>query len=130
MPVADARDMLGNGWGIDSPASIQETLVGLSRAQLNAWNAVRLFRVALAGVRAGYISSEQAFSGIRPVAQRLQASFPGFEAVWSDYLVGLRGFKSLPPDGSGDDAELAHYTSTMARMRAANFNGTHYLSPL
>ena len=28
------------------------------------------------------------------------------DAIWNDYIVNLRGFKHLPPDGSGDDAEL------------------------
>lgn len=126
MPISDAKEMLENGWGVDSPESLQGVLVGLSQSAPNAWNGVRLFRVALAGVRAGYIPSEQAFSGIRPVAQRLQATFPGFDAVWNDYLVGLRGFKGLAPDGSGDDGELGRYKQTMQRLQAAHFNGVEY----
>lgn len=126
MPVSDAEEMLENGWGVDDAESLQGVLVGLSQAPPTAWNAVRLFRVALAGVRAGYIGSAAAFQGIRPIAQRLQATFPGFDAIWSDYITGLRAWKGLPPDGSGDDAEIAGYFRAGSAIRAEGFRGVAY----
>jgi hypothetical protein len=130
MPVAAARDMLGNGWGVDSPASLEGVLASLAQSGPHAWNAIRLFRNALAGVRAGYIGSDQAFAGIRPVAQTVQSRYPGFDALWNDYLVGLRAFKGLPVDGSGDDAELNHYRLKIDELRNAHFHGVAYSASL
>lgn len=130
MPKDDAEEMLDSGWGVDDAESLQGVLGDLAQAPLTGWNAVRLFRVALAGVRAGYIGSDQAFAGIRPVAQRLQAAYPSFDAIWNDYIVNLRGFKHLPTDGSGDDAEIAKYFRKGGEIKNAHFNGVDYRAVL
>jgi hypothetical protein len=126
MPVESARAMLANGWGVDSQATLEPVLMSLAQAEPTAWNGVRLFRVALAGVRCGYIPSAQAFVGIHPVAQRLRATFPGFDAVWNDYLGHLRAWKGLPTDGTGDDAEIAGYVRKAAEIRQAGYGGVNY----
>ena len=110
-PRDKATAMLNRDWQIYDGLLMRQCLEQLARDQPTAWNGVRLFRVALAGVTAGYIDVASAWNGIRPVAQRLQQTYPSFDAIWMDYVVAYRVWRQLPADGSADDAE------TIARMQ-------------
>jgi hypothetical protein len=116
-PRDKAITMLNRDWGIFDGNLMRQCLDQLSRDQPTAWNCVRLFRVALAGVTAGYIDVATAWSGIRPVAQRLQQAYPSFEAIWMDYIVAYRAWRQLPRDGSADDAETISRLQYVAQVR-------------
>lgn len=116
-PPAKATLMLNRDWQIFDGNMTRQCLDQLSRSEQNAWNAVRLFRVALAATRAGYIDVGTAWNGIRPVAQQLQRRYPSFDAIWMDYVAGYRVWRQLPPDGSADDAQTVERLQYMAQAR-------------
>ncbi len=116
-PRDKATQMLNRDWQIFDASLMRQCLDQLSRDQPSAWNAVRLFRVALAGVTAGYIDVGSAWNGIRPVAQRLQQAYPSFDAIWIDYVVAYRAWRQLPPDGSADDPQTVERLQYIAQAR-------------
>lgn len=116
-PPAKAALMLSRDWQINDRNVLQQALGQLTQQPPTAWNAVRLFRVALAGVTAGYLDVPSAWSGVRPVAQRLQQQYPSFEAIWLDYLAGYRDWRKLPPDGSADDPATHERLQNIGRLR-------------
>jgi hypothetical protein len=116
-PPQKATTMLNRDWQIFEGNGIRQCLDQLARDQPTAWNGVRLFRVALAGVRAGYIDVATAWNGIRPVAQRLQQTYPSFDAIWTDYVAGYRAWRQLPADGSADDAQTIERLQYIAQAR-------------
>ena len=116
-PREKAMQMLNRDWQIFDGNLMRQCLDQLSRDRPTAWNGVRLFRVALAGVTAGYLDVGSAWNGIRPVAQRLQQQYPSFDAIWLDYVVGYRAWRQLPADGSGDDPQTIERLEYIARAR-------------
>ena len=112
----EAAFMLARDWNVNDRNVMQQCLNQLSQQQPTAWNAVRLFRVAFAGVRAGYLDPNMAWAGVRPVAQRLQQQYPSFEAIWLDYIAGYRQWKQLPPDGSADDPPTQQRLQNITRL--------------
>ena len=116
-PRPKAEEMLRRDWQISDRGVLQQALGQLTQGPPTAWNAVRLFRVALAGVTAGYLDVPSAWNGIRPVAQRLQQQYPSFDAIWLDYLAGYREWRQLPADGSADDAQTLERLQNIARWR-------------
>jgi hypothetical protein len=113
----EAAFMLARDWNVNDRSVMHQCLNQLTQQPPTAWNAVRLFRVAFAGVRAGYLDPNMAWSGIRPVAQRLQQQYPSFEAIWLDYIAGYRVWRQLPPDGSADDQSTKERLENIARLR-------------
>ncbi len=113
----EAAFMLSRDWQINDRAILQQALGQLTSQPSTAWNAVRLFRVAMAAVTAGYLDVPSAWNGIRPVAQRLQQQYPSFEAIWLDYIAGYRQWRQLPPDGSADDPQTLERLGNVARLR-------------
>lgn len=128
-PAPKAIEMLRRDWQITNGQILQQALGQLSRDQPTAWNAVRLFRVAMAGVSAGYLDVPGLWNGVRPVAQRLQQAYPSYEAIWRDYLVGYRAWKQLPADGSMDDPQTIERLANIARL-AQQPPPVDYRSPL
>lgn len=116
-PRDKATQMLNRDWQIFDGNLMRQCLDQLARDQPTAWNGVRLFRVALAGVTAGYLDVASAWNGIRPVAQRLQQTYPSFDAIWMDYVVSYRAWRGLPADGSTDDAETIARLQYIAQAR-------------
>ena len=122
--------ILTSSWGVNNGPQLLQCLQSLSREAPNAWNMVRYFRVALPGLRAGYVTPQQAWAMVRPVAQQLQRHYPSFEAIAWDYLAGLRVFYRLAPDGSQDNAEFAKYKSFIDRLRGTTWATTNYAAAL
>jgi hypothetical protein len=116
-PPVEAAFMLARDWNVNDRNVMHQCLNQLTQQEATAWNAVRLFRVAFAGVRAGYLDPHMLWSGIRPVAQRLQQQYPSFEAIWLDYIAGYRVWRQLPPDGSADDQQTRERLNNIAQLR-------------
>jgi hypothetical protein len=68
-------------------------------------------------VTAGYLDVGSAWNGIRPVAVALQQRYPGFDAIWMDYVVAYRAWRQLPPDGSADDPQTIERLQYIAQAR-------------
>lgn len=94
--------MLRESWGIHDRAQLMETQKNLLSRSPNAWDDLRAMRVLLSGARVGLVSEPELWSAIVPICQRVQSRYPSFEAVWLDYLAGVRVWQKLPADGSLD----------------------------
>lgn len=96
------RSMLKDSWGIADRVRFDQTLQSLLSRPPNAWDDVRGVNILLAATRAGFVSEAELWTTIIPICQRLQSRYPSFEAVWLDYVVGMRVWQEVPADGSGD----------------------------
>jgi hypothetical protein len=104
---------LQNDWGVNSRTDLFTELNWLSshldfpdspegREHL-AWNLCRYIFLARTGYTAGYLSSDEAWQKIPPIAQRIQRSYHSWEELEGDYLawrekghwVGAPAFRSI-----------------------------------
>jgi hypothetical protein len=122
--------MLGSSWGVNNATLLDHRLSELSAAERNAWNLVRAARLVLAAYAARYVDPAGCWNRVRPIAQILQQRYPSFDAIAHDYLIGLRAWKHLPPDGSGDDAEMQKHRGFAERLRGESWRGVPYSAAL
>jgi hypothetical protein len=118
--------MLANSWGVNNATLLDMRLGELAAQEHDAWGLVRAARMVLAARAANFVDPGGCWSRVRPIAQELQHRYPSFEAIAEAYLVKLRAWKGLPPDGSRDDQELAKYRAFVDRLRAESWRGVPY----
>lgn len=125
-----AGQSLLNDWGVNSVPLLDMRVGELGQQPPRAWHQLRALRMVLAARAAHHLDPAGCWSRARPIAQALQRSHASFEAIAQDYLAGLREWKRLPPDGSGDDAELHSFRQKLDAARASGWRGIAYGSPL
>jgi hypothetical protein len=128
--TAQAGQSVLADWGIQGVPLLDHRLGELAAQPHDAWNLLRALRMVLAARAAQQLDPAGCWGRARPIAQELQARYPDFESIAQGYLAGLRQWKRLPPDGSGDDAELVGFRTNLDRFRATAWNGVPYRAPI
>ena len=127
----EAGQNLLNDWGVNSVPLLDLRVGELAQQQpARAWHALRALRMILAARAAHHLDPAGCWNRARPIAQWLQRSHPGFDAIAQDYLAGLREWKRLPADGSGDDAELLAFRGKLDAARAQGWRGVGYMAAI
>jgi hypothetical protein len=92
------------GLGLHGPmAFVASNLDELEASRLVGWDLSRLVQVARWGFTAGYLEEAEAWRWIRMTARRLQQSFPSWEALGRDFLMGYEFWRlgiGVPPDAA------------------------------
>jgi hypothetical protein len=129
---AEARKMLRDWWDVHGPRELHAALGTLSKSGRadNAWDLVRYMLVARMGVGAGYITNDDAWDEIRPVAMRLQRAYKTWNELGQSYVMARRQWRRFPLDGSEDDAEMKRIVENIAELRHGLWTRVEYGSDL
>jgi hypothetical protein len=114
----EGRRLLANWWEVHGRSDLLEVLRGLADAGRpdNAWDLLRFMLVARLAVAAGWIADDDSWSRIRPIAQRLQAAYPDWDAMAQAYVMARRQHRELALDGSEDDGTMAAIRDNIAHL--------------
>ncbi|HLD22128.1 MAG TPA: DUF1266 domain-containing protein [Patescibacteria group bacterium] len=90
--------MLKYGWNINNAEDFNAILAWLAKEghraefgdEVLAWDHMRYFYVCGMGYLAGYISEDQAWSQMMPLAKELQATYDSWHAMNEAYIKGRR----------------------------------------
>lgn len=129
---AEARKMLRDWWDVHGPREHQAALANLAKSGRpdNAWDLIRHVLVTRMGVGAGYISAEDSWDAIRPVAVRLQRVYRNWNELGQSYLQARRQWRHFPLDGSEDDTEMKRIVENIAELRHGMWTRVEYDTPL
>ncbi|MBL4682956.1 MAG: DUF1266 domain-containing protein [Nannocystaceae bacterium] len=119
LPPAQARQMLIHWWETHGPHELLSTLDGLENPDRpdNAWDLLRFIVVARLATAANYLSDDEAWRSIYPVARRLQASYRSWPDMTQAYVVARRQWKGAATDGSEDDGGMRRILDNIANLR-------------
>jgi hypothetical protein len=99
---------LRDWWDVHGPTDHAKALRELATADRpdNAWDLVRFMVVSRLGVGADYLTPDESWHCIRPVACRLQAAYSGWKSMAQAYLLARRQWRGFVLDGSEDDDDM------------------------
>jgi hypothetical protein len=131
---AEARRMLRNWWDVHGPHELRTALdlLATSGRPDNAWDLVRFMVVARMGVGARYMTNDDAWDAICPIAKRLQNVYRSWTELGQAYVHARRQWRRFPLDGSEDDAEMRRIVDNIAELRHGMWTRIDYeidLSP-
>lgn len=129
---AEGRAMLQDWWDIHGPRTHAQTLRSLAEASRpdNAWDLVRYILVARMGVAAGYMSSDESWEAIRPIASRLQRAYSDWRPMAQAYLLARRQWRGLALDGSEDDEEMRIIVDNIAQLHDSRWRALPFRADL
>ena len=132
LPRAEARRMLIHWWEIHGPYELQHGLRDLEEPGRpdNAWDLLRFLLVARLGAAAQYVTEEESWTRIEPVARRLQATYDGWAAMAQSYVAARRQWKGIAIDGSEDDDGMRRILDNIARLRDDVWTSIDWGTPL
>ncbi len=84
MSPSKIRPVLEQMWSITTPANVDHVVAELSEGT-TAWDLVRAVHVIRMSVAAGYLPIEKGWTKIAPIAQKLQRSYPSWDATMRAY---------------------------------------------
>lgn len=132
LPRAEARQMLIHWWEIHGPHELQHGLRDLEDAGRpdNAWDLLRFLLVARLGASAQYLTEDDSWTRIEPIALRLQATYGGWTEMAQAYVVARRQWKGIAIDGSEDDDGMRRILDNVARLRDGLWTGVDWNTAL
>lgn len=115
---ADAVRMLSTWWDVHGPNEHRRTLASLADGSRpdNAWDLLRFILLARLGVAGGFLEDTASWSVIRPMALRLQATYPDWSTMAQAYVMARRQARELPADGTGDDESTRTIRDNVAHL--------------
>jgi hypothetical protein len=117
----DGRRMLQRWWNIHGVRDHSDTLDDLAAAPDNAWDLVRFVLVVRMGVAAGYLSDDEGWEEIRPIAARLRNAYDGWAALGQAYLTARRQWQGVALDGTEDDPTMRRIVDNIEELRATRW---------
>jgi hypothetical protein len=128
----EGRSLLRDWWEIHGPRTHVETMRTLADAGRpdNAWDLVRFVVLARLGVAADYMSDEESWELIRPIAHRLQHAYANWRPMAQAYLAARRQWRGLPLDGSEDDEEMEVIVANIARLHDSRWQSLPFRTDL
>lgn len=132
LPGGEARRILAHWWDVYGPLEHRRVLASLGEdaGRDHAWGLLRFIVVSRLGVAAGLCSDEVSWADVLPVARRLQAAYPGWRAMAHAYVRARRQWKSLPLDGTADDASMQQILENLARLDDTRWAELPWETPL
>jgi hypothetical protein len=129
---AEARSMLREWWEIHGPRTFDDALAGLTNPGRpdNAWDLVRFIVLARLGVAADYVTDDESWASIRPVASRLQHAYADWRPMARAYVAARRQWRGLALDGSEDDDEMAGIVENIARLHDSRWRSLRFRTDL
>jgi hypothetical protein len=123
---SEARHMLEHWWAIHGPTELQRQLDELAESGRpdNAWDLLRFIVVARMGAGAGFLSQQESWQRIRPVAERLQRAYDDWEGLGRAYVLARRQWRQLPTDGSEDDGGMMAIRDNIAHLQGQDWRQT------
>ncbi len=123
LPRAEAVRILSTWWSVHGPLEFAGALGNLANPGRpdNAWDLIRFILLARLGAAAGHIDDPTSWSKIRPIAIRLQAAYPEWSAMGQAYLMARRQSRSLPLDGTQDDASTSVIRDNIEHLRQTSW---------
>jgi hypothetical protein len=128
----EARALLQEWWEIHGPRTHAETMRALADADRpdNAWDLVRYIVLARLGVAAQYMSDEESWEAIRPIAHRLQHAYSNWRPMAQAYVAARRQWRGLALDGSEDDEQMQNIISNIGRLADTRWQSLAFRSDL
>lgn len=132
LPRAEAVRILSTWWSVHGPLEFSGTLDSLANPGRpdNAWDLVRFMLLARLGAAAGHIDDLTSWAKIRPIATRLQAAYPEWNAMGQAYLMARRQSRGLPLDGTQDDASTSAIRDNIEHLRQTSWRELQFRSGL
>ena len=85
----------------------------LGKKSLVGWDMIRYIHLCRWGALAGYMSEEEAWNRIKPVAQKLQKTFDSWEDLGDNYLIGRRFWnKKVSLEGASEFQKIVDWLKT------------------
>ncbi|AKF11197.1 hypothetical protein DB32_008346 [Sandaracinus amylolyticus] len=122
----ETRVMLARWWRIANGHDAVARVQALLATRCCAWDRVRAIHVVIAANRAGYVTREYTRSAVLHACRELQAAYPSFDAIASEYLVARRRWAQLPADGSGDDASQQRCVANVATFQRRDWDAVPF----
>jgi hypothetical protein len=117
----EGRRLLQRWWNVHGVRDHVDTLDDLSAAPDNAWDLLRFIIVVRMGVAAGYLSDEDGWAEIRPIAARLRDAYDGWLAMGHAYLTARRQWQGVALDGTEDDPTMRRIAENIEELRATRW---------
>ena len=122
----EGRRMLQRWWQIHGEHEMNDALDELATGTDSAWELLRFILVSRMGAAAGYLTDEESWSEIRPIAARLQGAYDSWGALAHAYLNARRQWQEVAPDGSEDDPTMQRIAANIEELRATSWTEVPY----